>query len=393
MRPDRLTYSGSHIVPPEIVTQCFSLAEYELFRETPQFKPIFHLKPFSLISHCTLGELTTHYFSKASLEIDRLLTESEFQEIIPLLEKEVVGKFKSLRIKDLGLAHFLSREYPEQAFQFRIDAGFQNMASIKTLTEVFGKQLEGIIVPPIFSRLDLLSLCEQVNIPIEVEIFGPIRLFFSHRELLPDFKPHSWVDARSEEFNHTDGFKTYPSEYGTLMFYPKYVSWIKKLDELKNMNVSRIRIDRFMNTSTDFFTVFKDLTTDSLSEYEARLCEFFNATTIEGFYGANKTDRRFYQLKSEARQVRDETLLGQVVESKKSEYLVVKAMSDFTDDTAVVFKTPLKEDIRFNLKHQILSSALKPVSQVYEDQIILLPSIKKVTPQSYMYRYMEITGS
>lgn len=156
---------------------------------------------------------------KIVFEWDIISTQNEFNKKIELFKKNRLDGIHSFRVQDLGVAYWLFKNV-DASMQFIAETGFQNLLSLSSIKNFFGKKLERIILSQELSKDRLKEYVEKLEIPVEILLVGRILLFYSPRNLLSAEGLNLETQASSEESPHK-GFSLLENSHGTFMFNPK----------------------------------------------------------------------------------------------------------------------------------------------------------------------------
>jgi|GEM_PF-5170272 len=397
-----------------------------------------------------ISELLAHFSNSnfqinVELQFDILLTEFNFQEKSALLEEWLNLRKKehrlahgtwSVRIADVGALNYFSKKMSSMSEHERFDlkfiasSGFNNSDALVGLCTVLNEQnivLKGIVLSTELPKDEISEIASVLKTPLELQVFGPIPLFYSERKLLsPLVKRNAPSVTPSEENNDASfmvakgdgeetghkGFQVEENVNGTFLYLPKQLCLLDCLDLVADSGIEYARIDLDPQLGTEQIErlvrlVYKNNLIDGFEKYK----EHYPASLIKGFFLANKTDTLFKKLKNQnlnwstiVEQMQTQNIqvryLGDVIDAEKDKMLVVLLKgkgSVLTNDDEMVIRTPEGKDKTHKFRYQE-KNIIKPemhsnenvngfrVSRAGTGDIIILPWISGVQVGSVVYK-------
>lgn len=264
-----------------------------------------------------------------SLEWDVLNQENLFLKSIEILKKIPLHDINSIRLQDPGAINYIKTHYSWLKIHLILENGNHNLIGLKRWCEFLGDQCKRIILSNELSKDHLKEYSTQLDVPIEVQVFGRILLFYSPRLLLSPLKiSHSQVNfleanGSSEESPHS-GFPILENQHGTFMFNVKDLYLLEHLPEISQMGIIHYRVDlRFDDLYESHITSIINFFSGKVLESELKLKLMAVRPFIKGFYNINKTDVLFNKLKNRLTQRNDNNYVGEVVDVEREKQLTI----------------------------------------------------------------------
>ena len=337
---------------------------------------------------------------KVSLQLDRILTELEFNSFISELQKLGNIDSYSFRVLDPGLAQYLMDE-TKAKIQWIAEMGNHNLKALLEWEKYLGNSLERIILCPELESSKIKEFTTALQTETELLVYGPILLFYTPRHLLsPYYEEHDdpaqkqqlssgflEVSANSEESPHK-GFPILESKSGTYMFNPKDLCVLEYLKELQDSGLNYLRLD--FRALANMEEALKHLQTYLHSEDKEdlnNLKQIFPRSFIRGFFKANKSDVLFKNLKNTHNLREDENYLGDVIETESGSHCVLEIKSTkrkLKADDEIQYKTPDKKWKSFRVK-QIKDMQGNEKSEAFAGDFIVLPHSGGVSSNTRVY--------
>ena len=133
-----------------------------------------------------LISLNQAYKLKLLLEWDVLKQESLFNVCTDELKKLPLHEFSAIRVQDPGALHYVKENFPWLKIQLILENGNHNFTGLERWKNYLGNQLDRLILSNELSRDHLQRYAKELNVPIEILVFGRILLFYTPRNLLSD---------------------------------------------------------------------------------------------------------------------------------------------------------------------------------------------------------------
>ncbi|MBF0359933.1 MAG: U32 family peptidase [Oligoflexia bacterium] len=373
-------------------------------------------KIFSLLSTLEIAELISlaleckkrKYISRLLLEIDILMTEDRlqlFKSEITSVETLFNTVFDAVRIKDLGALKFILERYPEIDVELILDNGPHNLQGIEAFVDQIGEKLKRVIVSAQLSKSSLIKYANKLKVPLEILVLGRILLFYTPRKLLSYVDMDKYAEATSEESFHKN-FQIIESAHGTIMFYPKDLCLLSYIDYFYQSCGEKINFRFDLREGNklvifdDIFKYFKYISRESCENSKSDSSDLLEKiknryaqeckTLIRGHIEENKTDSIFKKLKNYHLQKSkvDCLYVGKVLEVEKGSYMVV-----MIENKNLVLKVgdmikiinPLGKEILFNVNKIENIEDLQELQTTEDNDLILLPFCKGVSPGSLIY--------
>ncbi len=331
------------------------------------------LESFYSLSH----QAKSHDFKRV-LVFDILVSESNFEEVINFFHSIDMRSYDLVRVQDLGVFNYLVNN-TEGRFQLILETSFHNKHSIVALVQRYRNFIDKIILSYELTKNQIIEYSEylkKMHIRSELLCFGSILLFYSPRKLLSAQEVEQYVMANSKESPHK-GYEIVENQHGTFMYHLKD---LLIFNELKDLDIDK-RVDlshRNRNEMKKFFEYTHTTSNDFLNLLPKK--------TTRGYFAVNKTDVLFPKLKNKRISRVDDSYIGRVLENKKGHYLAVKieGLKKIKVGENLKFINPEGKIINHTIQ-QMFDLSLKNINQAEKNDIFLLDSLKKITPQTKVY--------
>jgi len=315
---------------------------------------------------------------KRVLLFDVLLSESNFKKSIELFQSIDHLSYDFIRVQDLGVFNYLVNNCSGR-FQLILETSFHNIYSIKALVQKYRNFLDKVILSYELTKKQVLEYSQylrKLHIRSELLCFGSILLFYTPRKLLSAQDLKDYALANSKESPHK-GYEVIENDHGTFMYHLKD---LLIFNELKDLEIDK-RIDLSHKNKDELANFFKYIRSGDKS-----FVELLSKKTTRGYFSVNKTDVLFPKLKNIRISRVDESYLGRVLENKKGHFtaLKIEGMKKVQVGESLKFINPEGKIINHTIQ-QMFDLSLCNINQAVKDDIILIASLKKVTPQSKVY--------
>lgn len=267
------------------------------------------------------------------LEWDILMTQPEFEKAAALIKTIALGEFDALRVQDPGALEYILTNRPQDSIHLVLETGNQNLEAVLGWCRYGGSQIKRVMLSSQIPAPQLADWIKKIPVPVEVLGLGPVLILYTPRHLLSNQLPETEAaevlraTASSEESFHS-GFRVIENRHGTFVFLGKDYCLMEKIDELSGLGLAAIRIDLRHSEDSGILTKTSRLFSSALNSLTAsRILKNYQHATTRCFYKANNTDKSFTKLKNKNLVRRDVGFIGEVVESVKDGYLVVRVQS------------------------------------------------------------------
>lgn len=325
---------------------------------------------------------------------DALYQEDRFLHALEVLGHIPLHDFSAVRVQDPGAVEYIKNNFPWLKIQLVLENGNHNLIGLKKWSEYLGEQCERLILSNELSKERLSVYSKELNIPIEVLVFGRILLFYSPRLLLSPLHTNQLLTheqreafGTSEESPHS-GFPLIENSHGTFMFNVKDLYLLDHLEELRSIGIHYLRVDlRFDNTFDDYLKEIIKLFSAEIPESELTIRKKHLRPLIKGFYNINKTDVLFSKLKNNRTQRNDNDYIGEIVDVERDKQLTIMVKS----------KNPQIENMREvkmitpDGKEKIVeiawakNSSGENVQKFSQNDLILIPYVRGVSVKTQIY--------
>ncbi|MBS1256163.1 MAG: hypothetical protein MAG581_01976 [Deltaproteobacteria bacterium] len=328
------------------------------------------------------------------LQWDILCTENNFKRCIKLLDDLPLAKYNAIRVQDIGAAEWVRHEHPDLPIQLIAETGNHNLTGLKRWCNYFGKQLQRLVLSNELPKSTLKKYCESLTAPCEILAAGRILLFYTPRKLLN-------INALSTDSSETREnvlvpsdqpqrrFPTIQNQHGTFMYHHKDLFLLDYIPELKNANLSVLRLD-FRHIDMQADTIKKiDMLLEAFEKQTVKsLKSKWPSKITRGFFRANRTDLAIERIKNPHRKDHGETLVGCVVESVKEEHLILLSRKSFRCGKQLLGITPEGRECLI-LTESINTTDGQPVNEIVSGNLYKVPHVKYVTAETLVYSRAE----
>ncbi len=358
-----------------------------------------------IISHKDLSrfyrgeEFSTLAFKAKELGIrvillwDVLATEDEMAHKIKIFEGIPKDLYDVVRVQEVGVLNYLL-ESSDTKIQFIAETGNHNLVGLKTWEGLIGNRLDRMVLSIELDKDKLTHYKSNLNCPLELQVLGPILLFYSPRKLLspldPEVRENEQMRAlgNSEESPHKN-FPLLENRHGSFMFHIKDLFLLDRWDELEKTGIDFFRLDFHPG---DLIKVINDFSWSNWSSLNGnKLKELYSKDVIRGYFQINKSDVLFSKLKNSRLQRKDEDYLGEVAEIVKSDYMaiLVKAKKRLKLGDELKAITPEGKEIFFKVC-DLKNSSYQNIEEFIDGHLVLLNYKKGVWPKSQIYQVYQV---
>lgn len=337
---------------------------------------------------------------KAILEWDVLVTENDFQTQLQRIKDIDLTLFKEIRVSDPGILNYLLKNYPTHKIQLLLDSGaYHNLEAITLMCNMVGDKLSRVILSLELSADTIRDFIDKLNVDVEVLGLGRILLFYTPRKLVTplygsDEKNYYELNqlpvevlASSEESAHK-GFPVIENVHGTFMYNTKDHCILEYCEELKEMNLSFMRIDLRFEKDFDRIVDIADLLLDFSSEKVSHIKERHSQTLIRGFFHVNKSDVLFKKLKNQRIIRQDDIYIGEVIDVSKDNYIAINIRSKTNSlilGQEINITTPEGKVKKIKV-NSMKNTSLKEIEFANFGDIVLIPHLSGVVTKSLIQK-------
>lgn len=340
----------------------------------------------------TLAKEASDLGMQVSCEWDILMTDDEFILKTTILKN--LSDYHDIRVQDPGAINY-SLENLECPISLILETGNHNLKGVQSWVDSIGNRVHKVILSIELSKDILQFYCQNLKCPVEFLGVGRILLFYTPRNLLSALSPQVdderkkvmtssnflIADGESEESPHK-GFPIIENRHGTFMFHIKRLFLLDHVEQLEKMPINDLRLDlRFDEKSMlkQMLNVINKIT--PCSEFK----NTYPYDVIKGYFNVNKTDVIFKKLKNSRIQRKDNSYIGEVIESSKGDYLaiVVKKQQLKVNDS-LKFITPEGKELVCKV-HTLKNSQMMDIEMAKKDQLCFIQYFGGVWVKSQVY--------
>ncbi|MEK7484788.1 MAG: U32 family peptidase, partial [Planctomycetota bacterium] len=302
----------------------------------------------------------------------------------------------AFRILDPGVALW----FCEQAFpcelQLLCDSGNHNLTGLQEWAKIFAPRLTRLILSSEIPGDSLKSWIPQIPASCEILGLGPILLFYTPRKLLsPHFKHpvEEEPDSMQEEIRATAcaeesqnrSFLTVETQQGTFIYNPKDLCLLEYISELGSIELHYLRLDRYDVPSLPICHKIMEMLKHPSLEHFQQIRQLWKRPLIHGFYSGNRSDSTFDQLKNGLFKNRKEQVVGEIMDVKRKDYLVIQAHQEIQTGESFCFSSPDGTQKVFQIE-KLHSSSGKKIQFLKKGEIGILPWYSHVYTSTLILR-------
>lgn len=356
---------------------------------------IFAFKDFSRHGNLTLDQISE--FTKLknlgfdiSLEIDLLLTQTEFVKVIKKINDLDQNLFQKVRLQDPGLIQHFKENFLESKIGLILETGNHNLAGVQSWCDYLGDQLDRVILSPELPKNKIHEFINRLNVPIELLGMGPILVFYTPRMLLSNSlnsdvsSEELWAIGKSEESPHK-GFPLFENQHGTFMYHIKDFCLLDEINELKKMGLTYFRFDPRQRKKFEFINLIQRQMISSDNTAIKKIKLDYEYDIMKGYYRINKTDILFPKLKNSRIKRKDLNFVGTIIETFKERYLAIEVKENILtcgEDLKII--NPLGSEVSFTVK-SLRDVSFANQSSIPSGQIAIVNYHRGITAKSAVY--------
>lgn len=308
-------------------------------------------------------------------EWDLLENEEFLDQKIEKFEK-IIQKysFDAIRVRDLGVLHYLVKNHSQLAKHLILENGSLNSEAIIAFCNYVGTPLERIVFSPQFSYQQLTVLRDNLDkifkqIDFEYMAVGPVLLTVTPRQILSYHKEQSHYVLMDSSELPGKYLRVCENNFATNIYHYRMVDLVKEYssEEMKlNKVITCWRFDL--------------LTFEKLESFK----------TFRGFFDGNKTHNLFKRLKNTNLSRDKQTVntkgefFGEVVALEKTEYLAIKLLKKNFPNLEIALKEKKFLFVTPEGKEKV--AQLKLIFNFTSNEIILIAPIAGISVRSQVYQ-------
>ena len=331
---------------------------------------------------------------KVSLEWDVLMSETEFEEKCTFLNSLNLKKIDYIRVQDPGAIEFIKVNTTNDIVLI-LETGNHNLLGIQTWINYLEGRVKRVSLSVELDKKTLKEYSKELPVPIEFLGLGQILIFYTPRNLLSALLPEEderkkkrilsdeflIASGESEESPHK-GFPLIENKHGTFMFHIKRLFLLDTFKELEEAGIDFLRLD----TRFDKESYTKELKAIFENKDGSIFKSIYPYDVIKGYFNINKTDVLFKKLKNYRLQRKDNSYIGEVLETNKAEYMaiLIKKNSVKLGDE-LRFITPEGKELTCSV-HSLKNSVGIDIKEAVVDDLFLMNYFGSVWPKSQVYK-------
>lgn len=338
------------------------------------------------------GKLTQHQLHSLAKEARRhdlspvlvwdiLMTDSSLSAVSDRLRDWNLDCFSAVRAADMGVAQWLSEQYPQIPLQLSVENGNHNLRGLLAWCDLFKASLSRLVLSIELTEETLAEYCQAIPVDCELLGAGRILLFYSPRELLSPLMPATdspllETVIKTKEYGNR-AFPTQESIHGTLMYFDKDQFLLDRYQNLKACGFHTIRIDvRHFSPEQLRQLPLAKICRDSINK-SALLKKEWPFLIKAPFFRSNRTSAIFPRLKSKLSSLKDTSCLAQCIGSKNGEYAIFQTLHPFERNQVrqMILPTQITVDIPDDVTFHTISG--EKLGQCGPNQTIIMSWMKR----------------
>ena len=258
---------------------------------------------------------------------DRILSDPQLESAIKELTPWVkAGWVQAVRFLDPGLGVVLGKAFPQLPLQADLRFGGVNEKAVNCWAKGFGSGLERLVLSNQIPVKALGLWDKRRLLPFEMQVLGPIEVFYSARPLLGG----PWRGAARSEVRPRQSATLLEGPEGTVMYHSRELFILDRLSRLTEVGVNFWRL---APTSAKLAA----LIVEAIETQDwAGLKAAWPQKTTAGFFSANRTDRPLKRLNNPILFSEDWSPLGRVVSGQKGSHCLIEL------EQTLILPAPLK---------------------------------------------------
>lgn len=323
---------------------------------------------------------------------DILMPEDVMQGLEPQLHQLNWSLYDVVRVNDVGAAQWIRTHLPEKPIHWNVETGNHNMDGLLLWCDLLAPALERMVVSIELPEEKLMEVCQTLPVPCELLGAGRILLFYSPRSLLAKHIAEApETQGRYEAIVASDhsNFKPMPSvetQHGTFLFLDKDQFVLDRLERVLEAGLHTVRIDlRHLSEPGDAATGIEETVGLAASD-PSRLRKEWPRPTRATFFKANNTTAQFSKMKAKHHAHRDAASVAEILTSEKPDYLVVRALRDFSPRDVHRLMVPSGEEAELSASLEATTLQGEPVEQVEQGQIVVTNWVKRACTGALLRR-------
>ncbi len=328
-----------------------------------------------------------------SLEWDILMSETLFDKKIDVLKAIDLSHFDSIRAQDPGAIEFVLNHL-ECHLSLILETGNHNLVGIKNWIAHCQGRVDRVILSVELDKKTLSHYSQNLETPVEFLGLGRILIFYTPRNLLSALLPEDdekkkvrlisneflTATGESEESPHK-GFPLVENRHGTFMFHIKRLNLLDSLKDLEDCGISFVRVDTRFDEKNHLDLILKTFESKDASEFKAA----YGFDSIRGYFNINKTDVLFKKLKNSRLQRKDESYIGEVLETNKGNYMaIIVKKNTLSLGDELKFVTPEGKEMSCKV-FELKNSKGESIEKSSKGELCLMNYFGSVWPKSQVY--------
>jgi len=272
---------------------------------------------------------------------DLLPRDAEIADALQVLQR--LRAADAVLVRDAGAALAVRAQFPNWPLQLNLEAGNHNDLGVRAWARRLAPQLERLVISNEVPVPVVASWPRIEGVELETQVLGPVLMFHSPRFLLSPhlgLEPGAWVERVWEPEDKKRPFPVLENRHGTFLFYEKLLCLLQEHERLDQAGVSVGRLDLRGTNHAAMTRAVVDYLRDPGSAALDRLRAQLGVRTTRGFFKSNRTDRQFKRLKHHHKEPPGCVNVGEVLETRKKRYMVVRLEQPIAVEQELVVINP-----------------------------------------------------
>jgi len=355
----------------KFVFQLSQRSQLEQLSSLEDYDIILTFKEFSKISEFEWSEydqiismIPDH--CQVFLQWDILMKDEKLHYNYILMQKNDLDQIDAIRVSDLGAAMLLDKKLKKK-FHLIVEGHSHNVDSLLSYENSF-EFLERIVLSSELTINQLKTMKDHLKVSVERLLYGPLLLFYTPRKLLDEEIDDKKREMDSEESPHKN-FPVIQNQHGTFMFLSKRLNLFSRQENLSFIDYFRI-----------------DFMLDSQFEYSTTIIPFDRKNHTRGYLDVNKSQVLFPKLKNSRLLKSHDNFLGEVIESKKDYFTVIKIANQKSIKLGqqVELINPEGKKVSFNI-NVLKNSSYESQESISSGSLAFIHYISKAWPRSVIF--------
>ena len=198
---------------------------------------LFALKGYSIGYNSFLFDEIKDIDGNVYILINRLLTDTDIDEFLKL---DIPSNVKGFIIEDIGLIEVIDKKYEIIIYENHLNNNYETI-------NIMLESSNSLVISSDITLEEINTILEKTNKPLVLFTFGKQMVMYSRRYLVSNYLKEYDLDLSDEliarETVSKHEFDLKENEYGTAVFYNKYLDYRSVLDNLDDSKIKYYLVD------------------------------------------------------------------------------------------------------------------------------------------------------